>query len=274
MRVEQHTIEVGGASVFCHRAGDAKTLCLHSVPTSADDWLGLLAAAGGIAPDLPGFGRTDKPGNLDYSLNGYVTFVERLLDALELERVAIVGHGWGAAIGLMLAERSPERVARIAIVNAVPLLEGFKWPRVARWLRAPGLGELLMGSVARWSLARLLRSACVSADAWPQARIDAVWDQFDQGTQRAILRLHRSVSADSLPVAGAGLDQLQQPALVVWGERDPWLPASFAQAYGARLRNATVELVPDAGHWPWLDRPALTERLARFASGGAATLSD
>ncbi|MHB1835272.1 MAG: alpha/beta fold hydrolase [Solirubrobacteraceae bacterium] len=269
MGVEEHTIELDGAPVFYRRAptGGCEVLYLHSIPTSSDDWLRPLELGGGIAVDLPGFGRSGKAGNLDYSLNGYVTFTERLLDLLGIDELALVGHGWGAAVALLLAGRAPERISRLAIVDALPLVDGFRWPGLARWLRRPGIGELMMGSVNRWLLARMLRGASTTADAWPDARVDAVWEQFDQGTQRAILRLHRSVEAGSLPITGTGLSQLAQPALVVWGDRDPWFDAGFAQAYSRRLPNASLELVPGAGHWPWLDRPELSERLARFASG-------
>jgi pimeloyl-ACP methyl ester carboxylesterase len=265
---DEHTIDVAGASVFYRRAParDTEILYLHSVPTSSDDWPALLELTGGLAPDLPGFGRTSKAGNLDYSLSAYALFVEQFLDALDVPEVALVGHGWGAAIGLLFAQRHPQRVTRLAIVDAVPLLDGFEWPAIARWLRRPGIGELVMGSVNRWLLARILRHGSATPEAWPDARVDAVWDQFDQGTQRAILRLHRSVDAPALAAAGEGLGGLEQPALVVWGEQDPWLPPAFADAYGQRLPHAAVERVTGAGHWPWLDQPALADRLAGFAT--------
>lgn len=271
MGVDEHTIEVAGASVFYRRAPAqaSEVLYLHSVPTSSDDWTALLDLTGGLAPDLPGFGRTDKPGHLDYALGAYPAFVADFLDALDVDEVALVGHGWGAAIGLLFAQAHPERVTRLAIVDAIPLLDGFEWPAIARWLRRPGIGELIMGSVNRRLLARALRRASATPAAWPDARVDAVWDQFDQGTQRAILRLHRSVDAAALSEAGVGLPDLAQPALVVWGAQDPWLSPSFADAYAQRLPHAAVEHVPGAGHWPWLDQPALAGRLAAFATGSS-----
>jgi pimeloyl-ACP methyl ester carboxylesterase len=266
--VDDYTIEIAEASVFYRRAParDTEVLYLHSVPTSSDDWLAPLELSGGLAPDLPGFGRTDKAGNLDYSLTAYVLFVERFLDALDVGEVVLVGHGWGAAIGLLFAQRHPGRVTRLAIIDAVPLLEGFEWPAIVRWTRRPGLGELLMGSVNRWLLARILRAGAATPEAWPDARVDAVWEQFDQGTQRAILRLQRSVDTAMLAASGQDLAELDQPVLVLWGEEDPWLPPSFADAYASRLPHATVQRVAGAGHWPWLDQPVLGERLAGFVA--------
>lgn len=267
-RVEEHTIDLAGAPVFYRRAGvggsDGAIIYLHSVPTSSDDWRELLTLTGGAAPDLPGFGRSGKAGNQDYSLSAYGSFLERFLDMLGLTQVTLVGHGWGAAIALVFTQRRPERVQRLALIDPVPLMAGVDWPRLVRWWRRPGLGELVMGSVNRWLLARTLRAGCASPQAWPGARIDEVWEQFDQGTQRAILRLHRSADDGVLAAAGAGLEQLRQPALVVWGEQDPWLQVAYGEAYARRLPAATLERVPGAGHWPWLDQPQLLDRLAAF----------
>ena len=248
--------------------GTAPPLYLHSVPTSSDDWTPFLERTGGIAPDLPGFGRSGKAGNLDYSLHGLARFVGELLDALQLNEVKLVGHGWGAAVGLVLAQREPGRVQRIVLVDPVPLLDGFRWPAVARLWRRPGVGELAMGATGKWLLARALRRGSVSPQAWPSDRIEAVWEQFDQGTQRAILRLHRSVDEQRLIAAGAGLGALAVPALVLWGERDPWLPASFAHRYAERLGQATPIRLADAGHWPWLDQRSVIDRVDQFLASG------
>jgi len=266
MHVDEQTIEVAGAPVFYRRAPatGATPLYLHSVPTSSDDWVEFLQASGGIAPDLRGFGRSSKAGNLNYTLPAYVEFVESFLAAVDVQRVALVGHGWGAAIGLAFAQRHPERIERLAIIDAVPLLDGFQWPSLVRRWRRPALGELLMGSVNRRLLARTLRAGSADPEAWSDERIDAVWEQFDQGTQRAILRLHRSIDPQGLAEAGAGLARLEAPALVVWGQSDPWLEPSFADAYAQRLPHARLERVAGAGHWPWLDQPAVIERVAAF----------
>jgi pimeloyl-ACP methyl ester carboxylesterase len=56
------------------------------------------------------------------------------------------------------------------------------------------------------------------------------------------------------------------PALVIWGERDPWFPPAFADRYRERLPRATVWRVDHAGHWPWLERHEVAERIAAFVS--------
>jgi pimeloyl-ACP methyl ester carboxylesterase len=264
--VHQHRIELGGAPVFYASApaGEVPPVYLHGVPTSSDDFATLLARTGGIAPDLPGFGRSVKAGHLDYTIDAHADFVESLLAELGIDRLALVAHGWGAGGGLVFAQRHPERVQRLVLIDALPLLPGFHWGRLGRALRRPGLGEAVMGCTLRSLFNRHLRSGSTTAEAWAPERLAAAWEQFDQGTQRAVLRMIRDMDPARLARAGAGLGELEAPALVLWGARDPWLPAVYAERYAARLPNAELRLAPGAGHWPWLDEPALVDAIADF----------
>ena len=260
MRVDEHTINLDESPVF-YRSAEAPgvpVLYLHGIPTSSDDWVEFLTLTGGIAPDLIGFGRSGKGGHLDYSLAGLTGFLERFLAEVQVDAVKLVAHDWGVAVGLKLAGRHPERIERLVLLNAPPLFGGFTWPRFVRWWRTPWLGEGLMGSTTRGMLARTLRRGCVRPEAWTDERIATVWEQFDQGTQRAILRLVRSTND------GPAMPTAAPQALVLWGDRDPWYPPPLADAYTGRLRSATIDRLSDAGHWPWLDRSDVVERVATF----------
>jgi pimeloyl-ACP methyl ester carboxylesterase len=264
-----HHGELDGLPVFWRSAttpeGEAVPLYLHGVPNNSDEWLELLARTGGIAPDLPGFGRTGKPGSLSYTIAEYDSFLERFLESLGVERVRMLVHDWGG-VGLAFAQRHPERVERLAIVNAVPFLPGYRWHRTARIWRTPVLGELAMGTTTRFTLRLASRESNVTAGPMPEQWLSSVLDHFDQGTQRAILRLYRSSPPEVLAAAGSHLDRLTMPALVAWGMRDPYIPARFGRAYADALPNAELLELDDAGHWPWLDRPDLIDRLAAFLS--------
>jgi pimeloyl-ACP methyl ester carboxylesterase len=266
--VAEQTIELAGAPVFYLHAPPvgATVVYLHSAPTSADDWVPFLERSGGLAPDLLGFGRSSKAGNLEFSLPAYVRFLEDLLRVTETGEISLVGHGWGGAVALAYAMAHPLQARRLTIIDAIPLLPGFQWPRAVRRLRQPAVGELMMGSVGRRLLARSLRAGTVKPDAWSEERLDAVWAQFDQGTQRAILRLHRSIDGPGLAALGDGLVTLDLPSLVVWGDEDPWVSPSFGDTYAQTLPGAELVRVNGAGHWPWLDQPTVIDRVASFAS--------
>lgn len=264
----------GGLPVFW-RSADAPAgttqaavpLYLHGVPDNSDEWLPFLARTGGLAPDLPGFGRSGKPGYLTYTIAEYDRYIELFLDEVGVQRVSVVMHDWGA-VGLAFAQRLPERVARLVIVNAVPLLPGYRWHRLARIWRTPGLGELAMGTTNHFTLGRLSRETNAAPGPMPEAWLNSVLEHFDQGTQRAILRLYRSSPPDVLAAAGERLGRLQVPALVVWGLHDPYIPARFAGQYASALPDAQLVEVPEAGHYPWLDRPELVQRVADFLIAG------
>jgi pimeloyl-ACP methyl ester carboxylesterase len=259
VRVDEHTITIDDVPVF-YRSGGAQAdpLYLHDVPTSSDDWLPFLERIGGVAPDLIGFGRSGKGGHLDYSPEGLAKFVARFVDELGADPISVVGHGWGGAVGLLVAGGGAVAVDRIVLIDAVPLLDEFRWPRLLKLIRLPAIGELAMGFLTRSMLARLL------GERWTDERITAVWEQFDQGTQRAILRLHRAASEHRLVELGTALGELQVPALIIWGRQDRWLDPALAERYAARLGEASVERLDGAGHWPWLDRPEVVELVARF----------
>lgn len=268
--VSDHSGELDGLPVFWRSApapassdGAAVPLYLHGVPSNSDEWVELLARTGGLAPDLPGFGRSGKPGSLEYTIAEFDTFIERFLDRVGVERVSLVVHDWGA-VGLAFAQRLPERVERLAIVNAVPFLPGYRWHRTARIWRTPLLGELSMGFTFRRTLRLLSRESNATPGPMPDAWLDSVMDHFDEGTQRAILRLYRSSPPDVLEAAGEQLAALTMPALVAWGMKDPYIPARFAGEYARALPHAELVELPDAGHWPWIDRPDLIDRLVEF----------
>ena len=304
--VSEHTEEFDGMPLFWRSApapvetGDAPPLYLHGVPDSSDEWVaprehrgrrptwrrwwrakrssdewveppayeaGFLERSGGVAVDLPGFGRSGKPGYLEYTIEEYDGFIERFLDMLELEQVQLVMHDWGA-VGLAFAQRLPERVQRLVLINAVPFLPGYRWHRLARIWRTPGAGELAMGVTTRAALEVASRETNATAGQMPGAWLDRVLEHFDEGTQRAILRLYRSSPADVLAAAGARLGDLWAPALVVWGAADPYIPASFGREYASALPGAELLELADAGHYPWLDRPEVIERVTDFLSAG------
>jgi pimeloyl-ACP methyl ester carboxylesterase len=234
---------------------------IHGVPNSGEMWEPFVERTGGEAPDLPGFGATDKPNDLDYSMQGQTRWVADYL--ARFDRFSLVMHDWGA-IGLLAALERPDDVDRIVLFNAVPFVPDYRWHPIARVWRTPLAGELFMGASTKWGFRTLARR---EAGSLPRevvdAEVDRVWKHFDHGTQRAILKLYRSAPESALAEAGRDLGRLGAPALVAWGDRDPYLPLRFGNDY-AGLLGADLHVAQGAGHWPWLEQPDLIERTAAF----------
>src|SRR5208282_4853457 len=111
---------------------------------------------------------------------------------------------------------------------------------------------LAMGTTLRPILRLLSRESNATPGPMPGAWLDSVLEHFDEGTQRAILRLYRSSPSEVLAAAGARLERLEMPALVVWGLKDPYIPAHFGREYAGALAHAELVELADAGHTPWL----------------------
>jgi pimeloyl-ACP methyl ester carboxylesterase len=242
-------------------------LLFHGNPSNAGDWRPFLDRLEGrrrtIAPDLLGWGKSDRPESFEWTMDSLATWIGDLIDALGVERFDLVVHDWGS-IALVAAMRRPEAVNRIAIMNAVPLSPDYRWHWIARLWRRRGVGELLNATTSRFGTRQLLRQAVVKKEAIPELT-DLIHEHFDRGTKRAVLGLYRDAEPEKFTPLAEGLARLTGPALVIWGDADPYIAALFADRMaGALGGEARVEHLPDAGHWPWLDRPDVVETVCDF----------
>ena len=153
---------------------------------------------------------------------------------------------------------------RLVIVDAIPLMGGFRWRGPVRLVRMPVVGPIAVGSAWRPILRLISRRASATPGPMPEPFVASVAESFDLGTERAMRLLLRNSPPDVLARAGANLGAITAPALVVWGEQDRWISPRFGSGYAAALGDATLELVPDAGHWPWIDRPEVGARIVEY----------
>jgi len=269
--VVERDLEVAGVRTHYRDArngGAPNILYVHGVPTASWDWVTHLERTGGVAPDLPGFGSSGKPDDFDYSIAGFDRWLEAFVDAVGMDRFSLVVHDWGS-VGLALAQRLPERIERLVIHTCVPFLPGYRWHWVARIWRRPVAGELFMATSSKWGFKQISRQSNVAPGPMPDWFIDRVWRDFDRGTERAILGLYRSSAPDVLARAGSRLGELRCPSLILWPTGDPYLGLAFGRGYRDALAGeAELEVVEDAGHWTWLDRPDVIDRVASFLGAG------
>lgn len=250
-------------------AGDGPpVLFVHGNPGHSEDWVPFLERLQrpAVALDLPGWGSSERPppGRFDYSMHGLARFVERFCDQLGIEEYSLCLHDWGS-LALIAAQRHPGRVRSLVVINAVPLLPGYRWHWVARWFwRVPMLGELANATTTKASFRLISRQARGGRGAMPGAFIESAWRDWPRGRWPAMLELYRSADPDLLAAAGGRLGELRCPALVVWGREDPYLPGRFGAAYADRLPGAELVELDRAGHWPWLDRPDAIDRIVTF----------
>jgi len=264
----QESRVVHGHRVSFVRAGSGPVLLLlHGIGNNCSTWAtvaGRLAETHTvIAPDLLGHGTSDKPRG-DYSVAGHANVVRDLMSVLDIERATVVGHSLGGGIALQFAYQFPERCERLVLVSS-----GGLGPELSAGLRAATLpgAELVLRALT--GVSGPLRLGFSALDRVGQAtglqRVrdlaeagDALLALKDVEARRAFLRTLRGV-VDARGQSVSALDRLYLahavPMLVIWGSRDPIVPALHAETVRRLVPNARVEVFRGAGHWAHLDDP-------------------
>jgi pimeloyl-ACP methyl ester carboxylesterase len=143
-----------------------------------------------------------------------------------------------------------------------------RWHRLAVAWRAPFAGAVLNRAVRLRTLRAMVKGGDPEGRRLPDDFMGRVLESWAAASSETIIRLYRSGDPDALAAAGTGLGRLECPAIVAWGMLDPYIPGRFARAYADRLPDvAEVIELADAGHWPWIDRPDLIERVVAFLDG-------
>ena len=267
--LDETRIAVRGVGLPVLQAGPRETreavVFVHGNPGSGEDWTSLVEQAGGfaraVAPDMPGFGRADKPRDFPYSVTGYAEFLDGVLGELGIDRVHLVVHDFGGPWGMEWAARNPSRVASAVLINTGALV-GYRWHIVARIWRTPVLGEVLQGTATR-PLFRFLTNLGQKRKL-PRSFLDHAYDvNFTRATRRAVLKLYRATPDPG----GDGRRQAEAlrphdiPALVVWGARDPYIGVEVAPRQQDAFPRAQVHVFEDSGHWPFVDDPERTAQV-------------
>jgi pimeloyl-ACP methyl ester carboxylesterase len=233
---------------------------VHGNPGPADDWTDLLARVGAfaraIAPDMPGYGRADKPRDFAYTIAGYADHLGGLLDQLGVHRAHLVAHDFGGAWALAWAVDHPDRFASATLINTGVLID-YKWHHYAKIWRTPIVGELFQATATRPAF-RLLVGR--ENPRLPREALDRIYAAASSwGTKRAILKLYRATPAKLASAPTEALRALDPPTLVVWGTDDAYIPREQAQRQRQSFPSARIELLEGLGHWPFHEDP---ERVA------------
>jgi pimeloyl-ACP methyl ester carboxylesterase len=251
----QLSVAAGGTDVHVAEAGAGPAvLLLHGNPDSHTVWRPVVAELAArhrcLAPDLPGFGASPAPPGLDLSLEAQAGFVRDLCDRLGLERLHLVVHDVGGPYGLAFASCHPERLRSLTILNT-NFFPDYRWHFWARVWRTPVLGELAMAIANRPLFVREMRRG---SPRIPRDYAVEAYRDFGRSTRRHVLRWYRAMD----PEVHSGWDErllaatAELPKQVLWGDLDPFLPATTADRFGGEVRH-----LADCGHWPMMEEPAL-----------------
>lgn len=268
-------LSAGGVGLHLYDSGpvghEPPFVLLHGLGDEADSWRKafplLMSHRRVIAPDLPGFGHSDRPHRA-YTLDFFAETVAALLTALKIPKAVLVGSSMGAAVALRVAVRNPSLLERLVLVDGPPL-RGKIGAAQLRFL-TPGVGERIYTSLraSQDAAYATLEPYYSSLEALPpedRAFLrERVWARVWSDEQmRAFFSAFRWLAWEGVlgrPNASE-LAKLSVPTRIVWGEQDYVAPLESGKLLQSWIPKAELHIIPNCGHLPQQERPEEFARL-------------
>src|SRR5262249_17017946 len=273
------TWDVDGRNVFGVTAGSGEpVLLLHGYPQSASCWRHQIPALADthhvVAPDWPGFGRSDPPATAP-TYDNEVDRLERFVQRLGWQRFSLCAHDYGGFVGLGYAIRHPERVQRLALLNTrahgvsrpsfSPFSSGQHWvaPRLSAAARQLPLATLHHIALARYRKLGCFDTACEAEYLG--------WMNTPHG-RRTFWEFFAHYCVPAVPWLAEGLATIACPVAVIWGDRDPYIPFDTARELADRIPDARLIRLRGADHYVMEERPReVTDALVNLLNVAAAS---
>ncbi len=225
-----------------------------------------------VMPDLRGHGWTDAPPGA-YDKEQFATDLLALLDALDLDRVRLVGHDWGGWVSQLVALRAPERVERLVLCNIAPVWAAEDRLQAAKdaWRLAyqPFVGAPVLGALLQRS--PLMRRALPGVPGADRPEFLAALRE--PGYAEAASAYYRTFLLSELPELARGRyegQRIASPVLVLHGTGDPVIRPATVGGFRLHADELEIAWLPGAGHFVVDERPVeVAERIVAFLDAGA-----
>lgn len=210
--------------------------------------------------DLPGYGYSSKPTDVIYSTDYFVGYINEFLEAIKVDKLALVGNSLGGALAMSFALKYPEKAEKLILMSPGGIEEK------ADYFKMPGMAIMkevfVGGATSREKLAEFIRKGLVydPADATDEL-IDQRWEVFQLQNDTVIKTM-------DVPNIEGRLGEIQCPVLVFWGINDNMMPETGILKLAKGLKNMRMEIVSECGHW------FMIEHTARFNKSSLEFLAE
>ena len=262
--------------------GEDLVILLHGFPEFWYSWRHQLPALGAhyhvVAPDLRGYNLSDKPPRVeDYQLDVMVSDVIGLIDYFGASKAAIVGHDWGAGLAWAIAQRHPERVSKLAVMQVPPaaawranmsvrqLLRSwymffFQLPRVPEWLigrnNFAALDRVFKDQVARAGSFTDEDIEKYKAALREPAALTAAVNYYRANVFRLMRRKPEAGGKSGGGTPGEKDGRIRVPTLFIFAEQDPAILAQTVMGVASYINAPYREVrIPDCSHWVQNEAP-------------------
>lgn len=274
--IDSEMVSTPGGTLHVRVAGTGRpVLLLHGFPDSSlgfRDLCEALAAQGfrAIAPDLLGYGLSDKPQGLEpYRSSAIVADLAALARWSGPNKVAVLGHDWGGTLSYCFASEHPELVSKLIVINAAhPESYARALTRSLQLLRSWYILFFQLRRIAEWVVTRrfvfhwLMRRLVAHKHHMTEARAEAARRELLRpGAVKAALGYYRA--AFRWPIKCPR--KIEVPTLVLWGDADPALDPRLLDDLPEHVTNVAVQHVAGAGHFVQWDEPErVVDEVVRF----------
>jgi haloalkane dehalogenase len=215
-----------------------------------------------IAPDLAGFGLSDKPPNISYNVEYHSMILNEFLDKLDVGKVDLVVHDLGGPIGLSWALQNRERIRRIIVLNTIlhPVSIGVKLFIIVA--RIKGIRNLL---TSPWGIAKVMKFGVTNKKALTDEDIKIYQAPFTTKEERKVLlKTLTDINPKVLEKVAKKLPDIDAPVRIIYGEKDPLLGVTHQMTYLKEKRpDIDLTAILNCGHFLQEDQP---ERLSKLLS--------
>lgn len=261
-----HYVSAGGEGTGL-KTSSIPVVLVHGIAGSILLWQANLSALGArhkvFAVDLPGHGRSGKPGGR-YDIDFFTRSLLGFLDACGLERVVLAGHSLGGHVCLKLALERPERVARLVLIDS-----GGLGPEIDVGFLKP-----LLSGFTREATETMLRGLFANPAMVNRSMVDATFEALSRpGAWEAVRSAVESAVPRGIQVESLAerLPELRVPVLIAWGARDAVIPLARGKGTHSSLPGAELWVAENAGHCPQIEAASdFNDRLLKFLQTSTA----
>ena len=242
-------------------------LFIHGLGSSADRWLDIPSALSmyfhTIAIDLLGFGYSDKPMTVDYTIKRFAEFILDFMEQVSIHdgKATLVGHSLGGYIAAEVAIQNRQLIEKLALIDSSGMLEK----------PTPLLEQYLDAATMNLSYEKV-KNVFEQMVADPRLVLPIVINYFIKRMEAPEAKYAFKSAFDNSTSTQIGLHRLKLiediPTLIIWGDKDKVIPVKHSEKFKEILKNSQLEIIQDAGHAPFAEKPALVcEMLHSFLSG-------
>lgn len=246
----EHFVSIGGNRIRYLESGDSEDalVLIHGLGASADRWEFVAPILERryrlIAPDLVGFGYSDKP-SADYTPEFFADFLEDLFEDLGLKKMYLMGSSMGGQIAVEFAAKNPRLVDKLVLVSSSGMMKH----------STPALDTYVMAALYPNKDTASEAFRVMSASREANARIVDSFVKRMRMPNAKMAFISTVLGLKNSDTITENLESLKSPVLIVWGSRDPVIPVQYAKEFASSIKDSNLCIMEGSGHTPFVDSP-------------------